>query len=263
MIREINYRSLIVILCIYISAYAKHINSLILVNSNSLQNKNRRCLYSSQQNFDLNMRVSAFSQLNCKRKSLFETVKGIYASTKLDIDNRWKLGVKDFKARPWTYITIPIVAGLVGYVTNWLGVKMLFYPIDWVGLPLVKWPGQPLGLIGWQGIVPCKRLPMTNKMVDVTISQLLKISEIFSVLSPSIMAENIAPSVRKVIYGGLVPSPILNFFLRRTSKDVIKNIENIVDIKSIVVKGMCTDPTILGYYYYYYYHRHMIYFVFN
>jgi ankyrin repeat protein len=35
------------------------------------------------------------------------------------------------------------------------------------------WPEQPFGLIGWQGIVPCKRYIMSTKMVDVTISRLL------------------------------------------------------------------------------------------
>lgn len=74
---------------------------------------------------------------------------------------------------------------------------MLFYPIEWRGIPIRKWPLQPLGLFGWQGIVPCKRYPMTDKMVDVTISQLLKISEVFQVLSPGKMAQIIGPSVRK------------------------------------------------------------------
>jgi hypothetical protein len=163
-----------------------------------------------------------------------------------DLSARWSRGVKNFKEKPWTYISIPIVAALVGYVTNWLGVKMLFYPIDWVGIPIKRWDFNPLGLIGWQGIVPCKRLKMTGKIVDVTITQLLKISEVFAVLSPSHMAKHLAPSVRKSVFGGWVPSPILNFFLRRTSADVIKNIESIVDIKSLVIKGMCADPKLLG-----------------
>jgi uncharacterized membrane protein YheB (UPF0754 family) len=60
------------------------------------------------------------------------------------------------------------------------------------------------------------------------------------------MATLLAPSVRSAVFGGWIPSPILHFFLKKTSKDVIKNIENIVNIKTLVVKGMCTDPTILG-----------------
>ena len=29
------------------------------------------------------------------------------------------------------YVSIPIIAGAVGNVTNYVGVNMLFYPIDW------------------------------------------------------------------------------------------------------------------------------------
>jgi len=78
---------------------------------------------------------------------------------------------------------------------------------------------------------------MAGKMVDVTISKLLKISEIFSVLSPAIMGRLLLPTVRSSVLSGLVPGPILQFFLRRTAKDVVKNIEKIVDIKALVVTG--------------------------
>ena len=177
--------------------------------------------------------------------SLQTVMQGVQ-SCKDDVSRRWALGCQDFRERPWTYLSIPVVAGLVGYITNWLGVKMLFYPIEWKGIPIRRWSLQPLGLVGWQGIVPCKRMPMTEKMVDVTISQLLKISEVFQVLNPKSMAKLLQPSVRKSVLKGLVPSPIMGYFLRRTSKDVIKNIESILDIKELVVKGMTVDPTVLG-----------------
>ena len=89
-------------------------------------------------------------------------------------------------------------------------------------------------------------MPMTEKMVDVTISQLLKISEVFQVLNPKHMAKLLEPSVRKSVLKGFLPSPIMGYFLRRTSRDVITNVESIVNIKDLVVKGMTTDPTILG-----------------
>jgi len=60
------------------------------------------------------------------------------------------MAVKKFKNRPGTYMLIPLVAAVVGWFTNWLAVQMLFYPIQYRGLPLLRWPEQPLGLIGWQ-----------------------------------------------------------------------------------------------------------------
>ena len=63
--------------------------------------------------------------------------------------------------------------GVVGYVTNYVGVSMLFYPIAWTGIPVRRWPNQPLGLFGWQGIVPAKRFAMANKLVSCTAHKLI------------------------------------------------------------------------------------------
>ena len=40
------------------------------------------------------------------------------------------------------------VAGLLNWATNNLAVKMIFYPMEFVGWKLKTWPGQPLGLVG-------------------------------------------------------------------------------------------------------------------
>ena len=38
-------------------------------------------------------------------------------------------------------ITIPIFTGAIGYLTNWSGVLMLFYPVRFAGLPGARaWP---------------------------------------------------------------------------------------------------------------------------
>ena len=39
---------------------------------------------------------------------------------------KWNLAIKK---DPVAILSIPIVAGLVGYITNYIGVKMLFYPL--------------------------------------------------------------------------------------------------------------------------------------
>jgi uncharacterized membrane protein YheB (UPF0754 family) len=159
---------------------------------------------------------------------------------------QWSFAVADIQKNPLGYITIPIVAAIVGYITNYVGVKMLFYPIAWKGIPLYQWENQPLGLIGWQGIVPAKRSSMAAKMVDVTISKLISIPEMFSLLNPKALASSLTPTVSTVVGKGWIPAPILNFFLKRTSKDMISNIESVLDFKSLVVGGLTADPTTIG-----------------
>lgn len=158
----------------------------------------------------------------------------------------WNTVIGRIKANPYQHLTIPITAALVGYVTNYVGVSMLFYPIQWQGVPIRRWPNQPLGLIGWQGIVPAKRFQMARKLVDVTISRLLSIPEVFGRLEPVAMAAILSKCMTKYIYNGNVPLPFLNIIMKNVCKDVIQNIEKIVNVQSLVVTGLTSDPTVLG-----------------
>jgi uncharacterized membrane protein YheB (UPF0754 family) len=162
------------------------------------------------------------------------------------VQKRWQYTAKNFKENPWQYLSIPFVAAFVGYITNYLGVNMLFYPIEWTGIPIKVWEGQPWGLFGWRGVVPARRHKMASTMVDVTISRLLSITEVFAQLEPGAMAAILCTVVQDVVLGGWVPWPVLNFFLHRVSADMIKNIEGIINIKDLVVRGLTTDPRVLG-----------------
>jgi hypothetical protein len=53
--------------------------------------------------------------------------------------------------RPIEYATIPCVAAFVGIMTNWMGVKMLFYPIEYFGTEWYREELSPYGYFGWQG----------------------------------------------------------------------------------------------------------------
>lgn len=75
--------------------------------------------------------------------------------------------VSKFRARPGTYLIIPLIAAVVGWVTNWMAVQMIFYPIEFRGIPIWRRAEVPFGLLGWQGIVPCKTRPMTEVMVHM------------------------------------------------------------------------------------------------
>lgn len=75
--------------------------------------------------------------------------------------------IQKFRNRPGTHLMIPLIAAFVGWFTNWLAVQMIFYPIEFRGIPLYRRREVPLGLLGWQGIIPCKTRPMTQVMVHM------------------------------------------------------------------------------------------------
>jgi hypothetical protein len=60
-------------------------------------------------------------------------------------------GINTFTSNWKAYSLIPLIAGFVGWFTNYLAVQMIFYPIKWRGIPIYKVEGEPLGLLGWQG----------------------------------------------------------------------------------------------------------------
>ena len=82
-------------------------------------------------------------------------------------------------------ITIPLFTGAIGYVTNWSGVWMLFYPVRFAGIripglaPLAnvmprriqQIPGLGQGGLGWQGIVPSRAAKMGSIAVDKGLSR--------------------------------------------------------------------------------------------
>ena len=54
-------------------------------------------------------------------------------------------------------LSIPLISAIVGWLTNYLAVKMMFYPIEFVGI-------KPF--LGWQGLIPAKRRQMAEIEVN-------------------------------------------------------------------------------------------------
>lgn len=53
----------------------------------------------------------------------------------------------ELRRTPLQYATIPAVAAFLGLTTNWMGVKMLFYPIEYAGLEVYRSsPSVPYGV---------------------------------------------------------------------------------------------------------------------
>jgi uncharacterized membrane protein YheB (UPF0754 family) len=111
-------------------------------------------------------------------------------------------------------LTVPLFTGAIGYVTNWSGVLMLFYPVQFrgirvPGLALISrfFPRRvrqvPLGFthggIGWQGIVPSRAAKMGSIAVDKGIAKVGSPKEFYESLEPDAIAEHIVESSREDI----------------------------------------------------------------
>lgn len=73
---------------------------------------------------------------------------------------------------------MPVLGSCVRRSREKLAVEMIFHPLVWRGIPLRVIDGEPLGLIGWQGIVPAKAGVMAERMVDMVTTQLVDVEEV-------------------------------------------------------------------------------------
>jgi uncharacterized membrane protein YheB (UPF0754 family) len=107
-------------------------------------------------------------------------------------------------------ITIPLFTGIIGYITNWTGVLMLFRPLNFRGvrvpglvvvfpllprrvqvLPLLRYTGH----VGWQGIVPSRAAKMASLAVDKGLAKLGSIGDFYRELQPDRIAEHLTVTV--------------------------------------------------------------------
>ena len=176
-------------------------------------------------------------------------------------------------------ITVPFVTGAIGYLTNWTGVLMLFYPVHFKGLR-AEWlhkvarlmpykirqiPGLMIGGIGWQGIVPSRAAKMGSLAVDSGIAKLGTPKEFFKQLDPEKIAEQIVVQTRDDIAEIVervmkreqprlwndMPPQIKEYVVQRVQEqlpdtvgelthEIGENIDHLVDVKLMVIKRF--DP---------------------
>ena len=114
------------------------------------------------------------------------------------------------------HLSVPIFTGVIGWITNWTGVLMLFYPVQFKGIRipgmkvLAQWfPRKvlevPIGLsqgkFGWQGIIPSRAAKMGSIAVDKGLTKLGTPTEFYEQLDPTAIAEHILRTSRAEIDG--------------------------------------------------------------
>src|ERR1044072_4049229 len=113
-------------------------------------------------------------------------------------------------------ISVPLFTGVIGYVTNWTGVLMLFAPMRFHGLkipglrllyPLLPRRGQVIpalthdGRFGWQGIIPSRVSKMASISVDKALLKVGSIGDFYREFEPDKIADHIAATARDEIRG--------------------------------------------------------------
>ena len=183
-------------------------------------------------------------------------------------------------------ITVPLFTGIIGYITNWTGVLMLFKPVAFHGfkfpglrtlfpflpkkiqvLPLIRYDGR----IGWQGIVPSRADKMASIAVDKGLSKLGSVRDFYRELEPEKIAEHLTvvaqAEIREVVESIIMrenpqlwinlPRPVKEAVHARVQQqlpDIVKditeqlgeNIDQLLDVKLMVIKYFTKNPELLN-----------------
>eukprot|EP00934_Nitzschia_sp_Nitz4_P002733 Nitzschia sp. Nitz4//scaffold99_size76975//64349//65617//NITZ4_005585-RA/size76975-processed-gene-0.56-mRNA-1//1//CDS//3329560877//2723//frame0 len=148
-------------------------------------------------------------------------------------------------------MSIPFVAAFVGITTNWMGVKMLFYPIEYLGIDWKRWPNTPYGLFGWQGVVPTKTETMARRLVTIVTSRLLSLEEAFSRLDPNELSNLVLPTVQAVVQRdcgdawAAILRPVLPFLLPVLLSHLQREIGEVLDLEQVVLAAFVRDKHVL------------------
>ncbi|WP_297794168.1 hypothetical protein [uncultured Marinobacter sp.] len=82
-------------------------------------------------------------------------------------------------------LTVPLMAAIVGWFTNWLAIQMSFYPVQFIGI----------GGIGWQGVIPRKSEKMAHICIDRTLQQFGDLNAVYRKLEPHRIVEQVVAQV--------------------------------------------------------------------
>jgi uncharacterized membrane protein YheB (UPF0754 family) len=168
----------------------------------------------------------------------------------------------DLAANWWLYALMPVIAATIGYATKIAAIKMMFYPLEFVGI-------RPY--LGWQGVVPARSQHMAEIACETLTRDLVKPEELFGRLDPVRITEEIEQPLLEMVESivrevGEVYDPTLwesmplivrNQIIRRVQheaprivsemmEDMRRNLDSVFDLKDMVVKNLTRDKELLN-----------------
>ena len=148
----------------------------------------------------------------------------------------------------WTQLAIPLIAGLIGWLTNWVAIKMLFHPRKPVNL----------GLFVLQGVFHKRQAALAKKLAEVVEQNLFSHQDIHDKLTSPEFIASILPLIGRHLEElitekltkihpmlGLIPEPMIHnikdlmlkefaIFLPEVMEGASESLAEHVDIKAVI-----------------------------
>lgn len=155
---------------------------------------------------------------------------------------------------------MPLIAGMIGYLTKRVAVEMMFRPLEFVGIP---------PFLGWQGVVPRSAARMAATAVDLMLERLLDPQEILDRIDIDDLIDKIGEPMhwtvdelaREVILDlqpalwEALPETARRAVIRRVEAtipglldrlrdDLKRDVEAVLDIRSLAIHALIRDKAL-------------------
>ncbi len=157
------------------------------------------------------------------------------------------------------YLSMPVIAAVIGYVTKRVAIEMMFRPVEFVGLP---------PYLGWQGVVPRNSERMIAVAAELLTAKLVDPREIFHRLDPArlakelelpllLAADELTRSVlaRHGLWRALPPlgqemvikrvQAGIPGLVAKVMAALSENISEVLDIKEVAIRALHRDKRVL------------------
>ncbi len=172
----------------------------------------------------------------------------------------WSAIVEDLQVNWIVYVSMPFIAGAIGYLTKLAAIKMMFRPQKFRGI----------GKLGWQGIIPRRAPQMVEVLCQTLTGRLISAGDIVDRVDSRELARRIERPLRKEVarivpivaeeyqpaLWHVLPGPARDMVVQRAQeiavelipkfvKQLRKNIDDVFDLQEMVTAEFLADPDIL------------------
>jgi uncharacterized membrane protein YheB (UPF0754 family) len=158
------------------------------------------------------------------------------------------------------YLSMPFIAGLIGWFTKLVAIRMMFRPHKFKGI----------GPLGWQGIIPRRAPEMVEVLCQTLTGRLISAGDIMAGVDAKTLARKIDRPLRREVARivpivaeeyqpaawRLLPGPGRDLIVQRAQdvasemvpklvKALRKNIDEVFDLQEMVTAEFLADPDIL------------------
>jgi len=163
----------------------------------------------------------------------------------------------------WIVVLIPLISALVGWFTNVVAIKMMFHPVEFIGIP---------PYLGWQGVVPANAIRLAKVSTALITEKLLSLRQLFDKtfnvdsfagklgavvddVTEQIIAE-VATKRAKLIWENAgefmqgkvrerVRAEVIEVS-RTIASDMVDDIDEIIDLEKTVLEAMERQKSLMG-----------------